>query len=152
MSETPQERLRAISRTLRELHAQVLDVDRTFHPPFLPLELLERLTKDPEWAWLRPLSALVADIDHVLAQSQAATEYDLAIVAAHARELLNDEQIHAPFIDRYRALLQLNPALVIVHGELKSLLDAAPSESANEAERLHHRHQWAMRLKHRLHG
>ncbi|MFL6617021.1 MAG: hypothetical protein ACJ8MH_00380, partial [Povalibacter sp.] len=102
-------------------------------------------------AWLRPLSLLSAEIDHALAQSQAPTVYDHAVVAAHIRGLIAGENDlrHDPFLDRYRPLLQLNPELAAAHGELKSLLKNAPTESADEAERLHRRHQWNERVTHR---
>lgn len=148
--ELPGIALEKLSRKLQKLHAMLIEVEREFHPPQSPLALLDRLVKDPAWAWLRPLSALVADIDHVLAQDQPATEFDRAVVAAHARGLLSGEGDlqHQAFLERYRALLQLRPVLVSLHGELKSLLRTAPSESDDESERLHARHQWAMRCKH----
>lgn len=151
---TPGEQLEALSRKLRELHSRLLQVEKEFHPPMARLELLDRLVKDPAWSWLRPLSSLITDIDHVLAEEQPPTEYDLAVAAAHARELLAGEgdARNQPFAERYRALLQLSPELASIHGELQGLLKNAPSESADEAERLHHRHQWAMRCKHRARG
>ncbi|MGH8175064.1 MAG: hypothetical protein ACREV5_02230 [Steroidobacter sp.] len=152
--EKPGEQLETLSRKLQQLHTLALEAERPFHPPMRQLEMLDRLLKDPAWAWLRPLSALIADIDHVLAQEQPPTEYDLAVVAAHARELLSGKGAASDsgFLDRYRALLQLSPELVSAHGELKGLLVRAPLESENEAERLHHRHQWAMRCGHRQRG
>ncbi len=92
---------------------------------------------------------LTVEIDHVLAQAQAPTEYDHAVVAAHIRGLLSGEGElrQESFLERYRPLLQLNPELASAHGELRSLLRSAPTESANEAQRLHARHQWAMRAK-----
>lgn len=145
----PADELTALSARLRQLHARVLEIERSFHTPVSPLELLDRLTKDPQWAWLRPLSTLIAEIDHVLAQSQPATEYDWAAVAGHARELLGDSAVESEFAQRYRGLLQMSPDLVSTHGEVKALLKRAPAEPADEAERLHHRHQWAMKCKHR---
>jgi hypothetical protein len=149
----PSDQLETLSRKLQLLHAQTLEAEKQFHPVMGGWELLDKLMKDPAWAWLRPLSTLIADIDHVLAQEVPATEYDLAVVAAHARELLAGEGAsNATFVERYRPLLQMSPELISVHGELKKLLKEVPSESDNEAERLHHRHQWAMRCKHQLRG
>lgn len=148
----PRERIAALGRLLQRLHASILDAEKPFHPVMGQFELLDRLLKDPAWAWLRPISQLTADIDHVLAQLEPPTEYDLAVAAAHARELIEGVgEANAAFIERYRPMLQLSSDLVSLHGELKSWLKNAPSEAANEAERLHYRHQWAMRLKHRIH-
>jgi hypothetical protein len=150
----PGEQLSTLSRALLRLHSLLLQAEKTFHPPSGGLELLDRLVNDHQWQWLRPLSALIADIDHVLAQDQPPTEYDLAVAAAHARELLTGEgdAQNAQFLGRYRGLLQLSAELASLHGELKGLLKAAPAEAADEADRLHHRHQWAMRCKHQLRG
>ena len=149
----PGDQLENLSRKLQHLHAQTLEAEKQFHPVMGGWELLDKLMKDPAWAWLRPLSALIADIDHVLAQDVPPTQYDLAVVAAHARELLAGEgESNAAFIERYRPLLQMSTELISVHGELKKLLKDVPPESDNEAERLHHRHQWAMRCKHQSRG
>lgn len=150
---TPETALEAISRKLQRLYTLVLKGEREFDGSAGGLALLDQLMNHPAWAWLRPLSMLIAEIDHVLAQTQPPTEYDYAVVAAHIRGLLSGEGElrNDAFLERYRALLQLNPELASTHGELRTLLKAAPTESANEAERLHARHQWVMRARHRTH-
>jgi hypothetical protein len=153
----PGQQLETLSRKLQQLHSLTLAAEKQFHPVMGEWALLDKLMKDPAWAWMRPLSALIADIDHVLAQDQAPTEYDLAAVAGHARDLLaghggTNVGENGVFAERYLPLLQQSTDLVAVHGELKALLKSAPAESGNEAERLHHRHQWAMRCKHQARG
>lgn len=151
----PTQELETLSRKLQQVHARLIEAEREFHPGIAPLALLDKLVNDPEWAWLRPLSALIADIDHVLAQPQPPTEFDFGVVASHIRGLLAGEGDlqNEKFLERYRALLQLHPTIVSLHGELKALLKGAPRESDDEAQRLHARHQWAMKCKHqgRLH-
>jgi len=150
----PKTEIELLARRLQHLYSLILKAEREFDTGTGGLALLDRLVNDPAWAWLRPLSALTAEIDHVLAQDQPPTQYDHAVVAAHIRGLLSGEGElrNDAFLERYRPLLQLNPALASAHGDLKALLKAAPSESANEAERLHARHQWAMRARHRSSG
>ena len=146
----PGDQLEILRRKLQQLHALTLDAEKQFHPVMGSWELLDRLVKDPVWAWLRPLSTLIADIDHVLAQQEPATEYDLAVAAGHTRELLAGEgESGAQFNERYLPLLQQSPELVSAHGDVKRWLKDAPVESVDESERLHRRHQWAMRCKHR---
>lgn len=151
MTTIPAVHIEQLSRALQRLYSLILRTEREFDSGPGGLALLDRLVNDPAWAWLRPLSLLTAEIDHVLAQSQPPTQYDYAVVAAHIRGLLSAEGDlrNDAFLERYRPLLQLNPEIAGLHGELKSLLRNAPVESANEAERLHARHQWAMRAKHR---
>jgi hypothetical protein len=143
--------LDAVSRKLQQLYSLVLRTERSVSPSPGGLALLDSLMKDPAWAWLRPLSALVAEIDHALAQSGEVAVHEQGAAAAHVRGLLfgDSDLRNEEFLKRYRPLLQLDPELASVHGELRQLLKAFPQEPENESERLHARHQWAMRCKHR---
>lgn len=148
---TPKADIERLARQLQHMYSLILRTEREFDSGPGGLALLDRLINDPAWSWLRPLSTVTAEIDHVLAQSQPPTEYDHAVVAAHLRGLLSGEGDlrNDAFLERYRPLLQLNPELASAHGQLRSLLKEAPTESANEAGRLHARHQWAARAKHK---
>ena len=150
----PAAQLESLSRKLQQLHAQLLKAEREFHPPMSGGQLLDKLVSDPAWAWLRPLSALIADIDHVLSQKVPPTDHDRAVVAAHMRGLLAGEGdlLNEQFLSRYRPLLQSHPELATGHGELKTALKTMPAESENEAERLHARHQWNLRCTHAQRG
>lgn len=147
-----------LSRHLRDLHRRILAVEREFQPGVQGLALLDRLVNDPSWAWLRPLSELISNIDHVLASREPVRAMDAAVVAGQLRSLLSGSQLDEPFntdasgafATRYRALLQSDATLASMHGELKMVLATLPAESELEAERLHARHQWAMRCKHRV--
>jgi hypothetical protein len=48
--------------------------------------------------------------------------------------------------------LQTDPEVAIAHGRALQALRRLPPEADTEAERLHARHQWVMRCKHRLLG
>jgi hypothetical protein len=143
--------LENVSRKLQQLFAATLNAERRFAPSGAGLELLDRLMNDPAWAWLRPLSSLISEVDHALAQDEELSELEGAAAAAHIRGLIFGEgdQVDTEFLTHYRSLLQLDHALASTHGELRALLKTLPAESPNESERLHARHQWAMRRKHR---
>ena len=106
---------------------------------------------DPAWAWLRPLSTLISEVDHALAQDAELSSVEGAAAAAHIRGLILGEGdlVNEEFLKHYRSLLQLDHELASTHGELRQLLKTLPDESPNESERLHARHQWAMRRRHR---
>jgi hypothetical protein len=142
--------LEAISRALQALHRQVLETEGAYLPGRSPLELLDRLVRDPAWAWLRALSTLIVELDEALAKDTDVTASDAAAAAGHVRALVFGlgEPRDEAFLGRYRPLLQLSPALASAHGELKRLIDALPPEPENESEKLHARHVWAMRRKH----
>jgi hypothetical protein len=142
--------LEAVSRALQALHKQVLEAEGAYLPGRSSLELLDRLLNDPKWAWLRPLSSLITDLDEALAKDTDVTASDAASAAGHARALVFGlgEPRDEAFLGRYRPLLQVSPALASAHGELKRLIDALPPEPENASEKLHARHVWAMRSKH----
>jgi hypothetical protein len=146
--------LRILSQKLQELHARILRVEQRQNFAEQGFSLLDRLANDPAWAWLRAISALIADIDHALASEPALTENDRCAVAAHVRGVLfgegdlRDEE----FLFRYRQLLQMDAEIASMHGELRALLKGYPAEADSESERLHARHQWAQRRKHRTPG
>jgi len=144
-------KLQALSRTLQQLHFHVLEVERLSEPGLTPLEWVGRLANDPGWAWLRAISSLIVDIDHALTAANELTEQEAAAVAAQARGVLFGEgdQQNEDFLRRYRPLLQMSVSLASCHGEVKRLLDTIPRESENESDRLHARHLWAMRCRHR---
>lgn len=142
--------LEAVSLGLQALHKQILEAEGAHLPGRSSLELLDRLVNDPAWAWLRALSTLIADVDEGLAKDADVTAGDAAAAAGHVRALVFGlgEPRDEAFLNRYRPLLQLSPALASKHGELKRLIDALPPEPQNESEKLHARHVWAMRRKH----
>jgi hypothetical protein len=76
---------------------------------------------------------------------------DAAALAGHVRALVFGlgEPRDEAFLDRYRPLLQESVELASAHGELKRMIDALPPEPENESEKLHARHAWAMRCRHR---
>lgn len=135
---------------MRSLLGVVIEVERTFHPLKSPLALLQEITSDPDWAWLQPLYRLIADIDHAI-DSDELPASEIAAIGAHARALLAGvgAPVEQQFLERYRPLLQTNPAVAIAHGAALQALRKLPPEADTEGERLHARHQWAMRLKHR---
>lgn len=150
----PKAALEDVSRKLQQLFSATLNAERRFAPSGAGLELLDRLMNDPAWAWLRPLSTLISEVDHVLAQDEELSSLEGAAAAAHIRGLIFGEgdQVDNEFLTHYRSLLQLDHQLASTHGELRALLKKLPEESPNESERLHARHQWAMRRKHRPSG
>ena len=142
--------LDAVSRALQAVHQQILEAEGAYLPGRTSLALLDKLINDPEWAWLRALSKLIAELDEALAVPDELTPANAAAAAGHVRALVFGlgEPRDEKFLNRYRPLLQVSPALASAHGEFKCLVDALPPEPTNESEKLHARHVWAMRRKH----
>jgi hypothetical protein len=137
------------SAALREIVGAIIRSEQQYAPTQSPLSLLRSIQEDPNWAWLKPLYQLVADIDHAADDAELpATE--VAAIGAHARALLSGVgvPIEQTFLDRYRPLLQNEPTIAIAHGNAIRALRKLPPEPETEAERLHAHHQWTMRRKH----
>ena len=95
----PRSALEDVSRKLQKLYGTVLNAERRFAPSGAGLQLLDRLMNDPAWAWLRPLSSLIAEVDHALAQDAELSAMEGAAAAAHIRGLIFGEgdQLDAAF-------------------------------------------------------
>jgi hypothetical protein len=143
--------LDAASAALRGVLRAVITTERLFGPATSPLALLSQIQTSPEWAWLRPLYQLIADVDHAMHTDELPAS-EVAAIGAHARALLSGQgaPVEQQFLEKYRALLQTHPDVAIAHGNALQALRKLPAEPDTEADRLHARHQWAMRLKHRL--
>lgn len=143
------QRLRETSAALQAVLRAVLEAENHFAPPATPLERLRRITQDPDWAWLRPLYGSIADIDHALAYAHDLPASEAAAIGAHIRELLSG--VAAPsdeaFLQRYRALLQADPAVTMAHAAALRAVQALPAEADSQSERLHARHQWNERRR-----
>jgi hypothetical protein len=122
--------LEAVSRALQQIHKEILEAEGAYLPGRSALTLLDRLLNDPEWAWLRALSHLIADLDESLAEDDGATPESASNAAGRVRALIFGlgEPREAVFLDRYRPLLQHSAALASAHGELKRLVDALPGK------------------------
>jgi hypothetical protein len=100
-----------------------------------PGHLLRLLTEDPYFAWLHPMSELIVDLDSLLAQEILPA----GTVAGVRMEI--DRLTRAggsPFWDRYALLLQSDPQVAVVHGQLRQAIKALPESE----QPLHERKQW----------
>ena len=133
---SPLQMLQALSQTLLEIHTQILEVKRRSDPGLRGVPGMNRLIHDPEWAWLRSLSSLIADIDQRAAK-EPLTVTKVQTFAGRARGVLLGQGVRgdAAFLAQYRPLFQDNAALASAHGELKQLLGRMPAESGKELER-----------------
>ncbi len=138
------------SSALQGVLRAVLNAEKRSRGMLSPVELMKEITTSEEWTWLRPLYALIADIDHALADDEELPATEIAAIGAHARALLSGSgaPVEQQFLDRYRTLLQLDTEIAIAHGTAMQALKKIPPEADNESERLHARHQWNERRLH----
>lgn len=88
--------------------------------------LLQLLIHDPWFAWLRPISELIVQIDEWLDEDQPAPGApDLAeILLAQVRDRMRPNEEGAEFQQRYHRLLQDDPAVAVAHAEARKLFGA----------------------------
>ncbi|MCC6070930.1 hypothetical protein ACFSQU_15440 [Massilia sp. GCM10020059] len=126
----PKNTLHALTRALRDLHRSLVEVERNnYEREWGPVgdggQLLQLLTRHPQFDWLRQLSEFIVEIDE-LADQQVVTDSDVRAIARQANALLSvSEDDGSVFARRYVALLQDHPALVMAHATVRRVL-AAP--------------------------
>ena len=88
--------LEKLRSPLLEVHRTLLEAERAeyerSHGKVSPAQFLQALIDDPQFAWLKPLTTLVASLDEVLAD--------------------------ADFQKRYLEALQRHPEVAVAHGRL----------------------------------
>jgi hypothetical protein len=86
-------------------------------------QLLNLTINDPAFAWLRPLSTLIVDIDEKLDdKDNPMTSAQVEATRREIRELLSANQVGNDFQRNYHWALQESPEAVISHGGIVKLL------------------------------
>src|SRR6266550_3690340 len=97
--------LKNVRHALLRLHKTLLDWERAayerIHGRQSSNALLDALLKDPQFAWLRPISQLIVRIDEMLEDEIPAEQGDLEAVLAHARDLSSPNETGNSFERRY---------------------------------------------------
>jgi hypothetical protein len=113
------ERLTAVRDALLRLHKALLESERVgyerAHTRIGSSQEFLRLALEDEWfAWLRPVSELIVQIDEVQDGDEPVTDERASALIERTRTLLTDGQ--APFGRRYHELLQRDPTVLVAHG------------------------------------
>jgi hypothetical protein len=82
---------------------------------------LQLAIHDPHFAWLRPISELVVQIDELLVSDEPGAEVDADTITAQARTLLLADETGGEFQRRYHQTLQDSPEVVMAHAQWKRL-------------------------------
>ena len=132
MMHTPDDPARAALRsTLRDLRKHLLPLHRALidfagadysanvAPLSGPGHLLQLLQDDPFFAWLKPLTSLIVDID-----SMTSTDFESADVDAIAArtERLFDGGMQTEFSAKYLTVLQVDVDVAVHHAGVRQVL------------------------------
>ena len=135
MSASAEERSRLISirNSLLALHKILLEIERQRYERTNGrindmFQLLNLTINDPAFAWLRPLSAFIVEIDEKADDKEnPLTSAEAAAFLKEARALLAPSQVGNDFQRNYHWALQESPDVVIAHGALLRALGTSPS-------------------------
>ena len=122
--------LGAIRNSLLALHKILLEVERVRYERTNGritdmFQLLNLTINDPAFAWLRPLSALIVQIDEKLDDKEnPMTSAQASVLRREIRELLTPKQVGSDFQRNYHWALQESPDAVIAHSSTTKGLGA----------------------------
>jgi hypothetical protein len=127
LSGESRERLAALRDLLLEQHKLLLDRERAVyeqsHGPIAgPGALLKLVIEDPHFAWLRQLSALVAEVDEALSRRGNPTEPVAEALIGTAREIMTPGEDGDGFQARYHRALKEAPEIGALQGRIAKLL------------------------------
>jgi len=128
MESHDRERLRALSTRLVRLHRLLLDRERGLyeerHGAIPARELFGLVLNDAQFAWLRSLSTLIAQIDEVVDAEETVTAEIVQSAFREAHRLLKSGD-PGEFRDRYHAALQDSADIVMAHADVSRVLGGA---------------------------
>jgi hypothetical protein len=135
-------RLEKVRSSLLALHRTLLDAERLeferVHGRVSAVGFVEALTRDPSFAWLRPLTTLLIEVDELIDATDSPEKQDeqRAVLERLDSMLQPESQSEAKphtdsdgFARRYAQMLQLSPDAVLSHGAVKQALRWATAET-----------------------
>ncbi|HEY5297475.1 MAG TPA: hypothetical protein VIK59_06090 [Verrucomicrobiae bacterium] len=128
-NEELRQRLSQLRDALLRLHKSLMESERagyenTFGKISSPYQFLHLLTNDPWFAWLRPVSQLIAAMDEMLDAKEPLTTAKVDALIAEAKNLLVATTGGEGFSHHYDEALQRDPDVVFAHAEAAKLLRA----------------------------
>ena len=122
-------RLTELREALLQLHKALLESERasyetTFGPITSPYQFLHLLTSDPWFAWLAPVTHLLADLDALLDAKEPLTVAGVDALMNQTKTLLTPTESGEGFSRHYDEALQRNPDVLFAHVVMAKLLRA----------------------------
>lgn len=114
------QQLRDVRRGLIQLHKTLLDAERIrYERLFGRVEgggvLLQLLIHDPWFGWLRPLSALIVQVDERLDADEPVLASEARAFIDQVRSILRPDEAGDVFAEHYFSALQQTPDVVMAH-------------------------------------
>lgn len=125
--EPTRQHLLDVRGALLRLHKALLDAERSRYERVHgrisgPGAFLQLLLNDPWFAWLRPLSQLVVQIDERLDAEEPVTTVEANALVGLARTLLHENEGETAFPSHYERALQEAPSVAGPYGDVTKLI------------------------------
>jgi hypothetical protein len=122
-------RLKELRAALLALHKALLDSERmsyeeSFGRTLSAYDFLHLLTSDPWFAWLAPVTHLLADVDALLDAKEVLTVAAVNELALKTKTLLTPTETGEGFSRQFDEVLQRDPDVLFAHVALSKLLRA----------------------------
>ena len=120
-------KVKELNRELKSLHRWFLELERleaekTLGKKITPIDFLHLLTGDPDFEWLRPFSALLANMDEFMDESESITHEDGLRLANEVSGVLHENE--SKLKAKYTYYLFNDGEFILLHGKLKAALKA----------------------------
>lgn len=133
MTDTPlatgeqQAGLSELRRALLPLHKAMLDAEKIHYERSHGriengMQFLSLLSNDPFFAWLRPLTTLIVQIDEQAEGKEPLSAVNAKTLREEAASLLDPDQHGAEFQRNYDRVVQGSPDVLILHAKVERLL------------------------------
>ena len=133
-ADAARQRLAAVREALLKLHKALLESERTSYEQTFgkiksPYQFLKLLTEDPWFAWLQPVTQLVAAMDVALDAKQPLSAAVAEELISRARKLLVPAAGGEGFSQHYDEALQRDPDVVLAHAVAAKLIRVQPKDT-----------------------
>ena len=118
------EQLNDAHADLLRIHKALIDYERVRYEKVhghvaSPYTLLQLLINDPGFAWLRPISELIVQIDEFVSSKEPNDPQDGKMLLAQVRALLVPDDDGTDFQRKYQGALQESPDIALLHAHWK---------------------------------
>jgi len=116
-----------LREALQQLHKTLLASERmsyetSFGVTLSPYQFLQLLTNDPWFAWLAPITQLLADVDARLDEKKSLAPADVQLLGRRTKLLLTPTETGEGFSRQYDEVLQRDPDVLFAHVTMAKLL------------------------------
>lgn len=109
-------KLKSVHRRFLELER--LQAEKDFEKKLNPFVFVQTLTQDKRFAWLRPLSSMIADLDAILDEAEVTPENKKFMLEEIAKVLALPQ-----IKDRYEFHRMNDPEFTLLHAEFMCALN-----------------------------